>query len=117
MKLFHDWYDSWSDEDKNRFLNHVSTSDPDFSAKLDKLKDAEPMEQPVPVAAPAPVVAPEEAEEVDDGVAADSNSSSPPSSLTPSQSNNDSGLDEHQSDGDDPAPPVQALQALQVSED
>lgn len=34
IKLFNEWYPSWSEEEQDRFVKAVSEADPDFGTKL-----------------------------------------------------------------------------------
>ncbi|KAK9497721.1 hypothetical protein O3M35_004389 [Rhynocoris fuscipes] len=36
LKLFHEWTETWNDNDKEQLLNHIKLIDPTFSAKYEK---------------------------------------------------------------------------------
>lgn len=40
IKLFREWADSWSREEKDQFLNHIKTTDPEFIRKYDEELDS-----------------------------------------------------------------------------
>ncbi|XP_064484678.1 uncharacterized protein C14orf119-like [Ornithodoros turicata] len=50
MKLFDEWFQNWSDEEKAGFLDRLRHEDADFVARYDRVASAEPGEPVVPAA-------------------------------------------------------------------
>ncbi|KAB7499134.1 Uncharacterized protein Anas_08129 [Armadillidium nasatum] len=102
IKLFQDWYEHWTAEEKQRLLNHITSSDPEFAAKLHKSNSESGetngvIEVDVSLPSSAPVEAGDD-DNKDDGVSPGSHSSSPLSSLSQTLSPHDSGLEENHLD-------------------
>ncbi|XP_045606263.1 uncharacterized protein [Procambarus clarkii] len=94
VKLFHEWFGTWTENDRNRLLEHLREIDPDFMTQFDKKVDGEACQEDI-------VAQPECAEESQNPP---SSASSPPSTLPRSHSPHDSGLDEPPSDSDHTEP-------------
>ncbi|KAK4319572.1 hypothetical protein Pmani_009512 [Petrolisthes manimaculis] len=96
VKLFHDWFVSWTEGERERLLQHLREVDPDFMAQFDKQISG--IESPQEEAAIQSECTEESLNNPSSSV------SSPPSTLPRSHSPHDSGLDEPPSDGDHTGP-------------
>lgn len=94
VKLFHDWFGTWAENERNRLLEHLRDIDPDFMSQFDKKAGGETCQEDA--------LSP--AECVEEGHNASSSASSPPSTLPRSHSPHDSGLDEPPNDSDHTEP-------------
>lgn len=96
VKLFHDWFVTWAEGERERLLKHLREVDPDFMTQFDKQVSG--IESPQEEAAIQSECAEESLNNPSSSV------SSPPSTLPRSHSPHDSGLDEPPSDGDHTEP-------------
>nr|XP_053644497.1 uncharacterized protein LOC128697017 [Cherax quadricarinatus] len=94
VKLFHDWFGTWAENERNRLLEHLRDIDPDFMSQFDKKAGGETCQEDA--------LSPGEC--VEEGHNASSSASSPPSTLPRSHSPHDSGLDEPPNDSDHTEP-------------
>ncbi|XP_071527545.1 uncharacterized protein [Panulirus ornatus] len=94
IKLFHDWFGTWTENERNRLLEHLREIDPGFMSQYDKKIYGEPSQDD----APSHPECGEESQNPPSSV------SSPPSTLPRSHSPHDSGLDEPPSDSDHTEP-------------
>lgn len=97
MKLFQDWFTSWTEAERHRLLEQFREEDPDFMTQYDKAISGEDTSQPEDTAAT-------HSECGEESQNSPSSVSSPPSTLPRSHSPHDSGLDEPPSDSDHTEP-------------
>lgn len=92
--MFHDWFGTWTENERSRLLEHLREIDPGFMSQYDKKVHGEPSQED----------APSQPECAEEGQNPPSSVSSPPSTLPRSHSPHDSGLDEPPSDSDHTEP-------------
>ncbi|KAG7168307.1 uncharacterized protein LOC121867159 [Homarus americanus] len=94
VKLFHDWFSTWTENDRSHLLQHLREVDVEFMSQFDKKISGELSQEDIP----------SQAECGEEGQNPPSSVSSPPSTLPRSHSPHDSGLDEPPSDSDHTEP-------------
>ncbi|KAG0726477.1 hypothetical protein GWK47_036474 [Chionoecetes opilio] len=105
MKLFQDWFGSWTETEQQSLLEQLQEVDPEFMVQYDKKLRADPSQEE----ATQPECG------VDDVHNPPSSLSSPPSTLPRSHSPHDSGLDEPSTDNEHAEP--QSLDSSRDKED
>ena len=101
IKLFHDWFEHWTEDEKNQFMEKLGCQDNDFMTKLQKhINSNEEISNNLSLATTQINSNVEETSNTSDHdvTGPSSTPSSPLSSLPLSQSPHDSGMEETQSD-------------------